>query len=408
MALVAKVYDETYTSLLRTLTLVDDVACQPMLSEAGAGGFTLPLTAPDYAATLAAEQGDCAYRNIVRFEDGGTPVFAMVIRSKTVVRVDQQEESAQQIEYDGPGTMGLWAKAVWYPELGVELDGVGLPIPYDTRHLTFVSTLFDDSGWAGVDTADISTIEQDSPANYPDASAKKIRPGGSPVVDTDPEVFGVRSEFSTSGGDKVYRLFYTGDDGCEIWIDGVRIAGQVQPRMWQRTQEVDVRLRDGTHLLAIQGTNIDFPGDNFSWVIASLYELDDGGTTLSTVVVRTDDSWVGAQFGDTPPGFTPGEQARIFLDEAQARGALDGWSLGCTDTHDSDGIAWGAAPASSYQIGLDGLSFLEQLGEAFADVFADPSALVLDLWNFGTKGGVSGVTLTPGTNVGSMVNTGTV
>lgn len=409
MALVLKVYDRTYVTLLRTLTLTEDESCQPVLSEAGAGGFTLPLTAPDHAVTLAAEQAACAYRNIVRFEDGGTPIFSIVVRAKTVVRVAPGEEAEQGIDYDGPGTMALWAKAVWYPELGVELDGVGLPIPYDTRHLTFVSTLFDDSGWATVTAADLSTVEQDAPANWPAAAAaaKKIRPGGSPVVDTDPEVFGVRYEFVTTGGDKMYRLIYTGDDGAEIWIDGVRVAGQVQPRMWQRTQEVDVRLRDGTHLIAIQGTNIDFPGINLSWVIAAMFELADGGTTLGALLWTTDATWVGAQFGDSPPGFTPGAQARIFLEEAQVRGALEGWSLSCTDTHDSDGIAWGAAPASSYQIGLDGLSFLEQLGEAFADVMADPSALILDLWNLGTLGGPSGVTLTPGTNVGAMINQGT-
>lgn len=408
MALVAKVYDATYTTLLRTLTLTDDLACQPMMSEPGAGGFTLPLTAPEHAATLAAEISACAYRTIVRFEDGGVPVFAMVVRSKTVRRVDQGEEAAQQIDYDGPGTMALWSKAVWYPELGVELDGVGLPIPYDTRHLTFASTLFDDSGWVAVNDVDLSGGGQDAPANYPDGTAKKIRPGGDPLTDRDPEVFGVRKWFTTTGGDKTYRLVYTGDDGAEIWIDGVRVAGQVAPRMWQRTQEVDVRLRDGTHLIAIQGTNIDFPGTNFSWVVASLYELVDGGTTLGAVLIRTDNTWVGAQFGDTPPGFTPGEQARIFLEEAQVRGALAGWTLGCTDTHDSDGIAWGAAPASSYQIGLDGLSFLEQLGEAAADILADPASLTLDLWNLGTMGGSSGYTLTPGTNVGSLVNTGVV
>ncbi len=409
MGMVLKVYDETYDNLLRTLTLPEEVACQPLLSQAGAGGFTLPLTAPDYAVTLAAEQGACAYRRIVRFEDDGTPVFAMVIRSKTVTRVAQGEEASEGIDYDGPGIMGLWAKAIWYPELGVEPDGVGLPVPYDTRHLTFVSTLFDDSGWVNVDVADISTFEQGAPANWPTAlgAAYKIRPSGNPVVDRDPEVFGVRYEFTTTGGDKTYRLFYTGDDGAEIWIDGVRVAGQVAPRMWQRTQEVDVRLRDGDHLVAIQGTNIDFPGDNFSWVLAAMFELVNGGTELGSILWTTDSNWLGAQFGDTPPGFTPGEQARIFMEEAQTRDALEGWSLGCTDSHDSDGIAWGAAPASSYQIGLDGLSFLEQLGEAFADVMADPTALVLDLWNFGTKGGTSGITLTPGTNVGSMVNQGT-
>lgn len=213
--------------------------------------------------------------------------------------------------------------------------------------------------------------------------------------------------FGTTGGDKMYRLLYTGDDGAEIWIDGVRVAGQVSPRMWQRTQNIDVRLRDGDHLVAIQGTNIDFPGSNLSWVIAAMFELEDGGTTLGALLWTTQDSWVGAQYGDTPPGFTPGEQARIFLEEAQARGALEGWALGCTDDLDSAGVAWAVSPSSSYQIGLDGLSLLEQLGEAYADVLADPSALVLDMWNFGTLGGPSGLTATPGGNVGSMVNRGT-
>jgi hypothetical protein len=410
MALVAKVYDRTYTTLVRTLTLAEGIACRPLLSAAGVGGLTLPLTAPDHAATLALEQSACAFRNIVRFEDGGSPVFAMVIRSKSVTRVDPGEEAQQGIDVDGVGTLALWSKAVWYPEIGVESDGVGLPIPYDTRHLTFAAADFDDSGWAAVTAVDISTAEQGAPTDWPDSTAKKIRPGGSPTVDRDPEVFGVRSTFTTSGGDLMLRLFYTADDGLAVWIDGVLVVSQTRPRLWQGTQYIDVRLRDGTHTWAIQGTNIDFPGLNYSWVLASLWTLSQGidGIELGSLVANTNSGdWVGAQFGDTPPGFTPGAQIRIFMEEAQARGALEGWTLGFTDDVDSDGAAWPVAPASSYQVGLDGLSFLEQLGEGYADIQADYSALVLDAWVFGTKGGPSGITATPGTNVARLVNEAT-
>lgn len=408
MALVAKVYDRTYTTLLQTLTLAEGLGCQPVLRGPGVGGFTLPLTAPDHAATLALEQAACTYGRIVRFEDGGTPVFAMVIRSKTVNRVDPREEAGQGIDVDGPGTLAMWQRAVWYPEAGIEADGVGLPIPYDTRHLTFAAAIFDDSGWDFVEEAAISTVEQGAPTHFPDVSAGKIRPGGSPVVDADPEVFGARRQFTTTGGDKMYRWVFTADDGVAVYFDAVKVFDATRPRMWQETQQVDVRLRDGAHLLALQGTNIDFPGTNLSWVLGTLYELVQGadGLELGAIVVNTRDDWVGAQFGDTPPGFTPGAQIRIFLEEAQARGALDGWTLNFDDDMDSDGVEWPVAPASSYQIGLDGLSFLAKLSEAYADIQADPASLALNAWVFGTKGGPSGVTLTPGVNVGRMTNEG--
>lgn len=406
MALVVKVYDPTYTSLLRTLTLTEDIGCHPSMRGPGSGVFALPLTAPDYAATLALEHAACVHRNIARIEDGGSAVYAGVIRKRTVVRAAPPEEAEHGIEIDTVGTRALWQRAVWYPEGGVLVDGIGLPLPYDTRHLTFVAADFDDSGWSTVTAVDISTAEQDSPTDWPDASAKKIRPGGSPTVDRDPEVFGVRTTFTTSGGDRMYRIFYTADDGLEMFIDGVRVVSEVRPRLWQKTQHIDVRLRDGTHTWAIQGTNIDFPGLNYSWVVASLWTLVQGalGIEIDTLVKNTDATWLGAQFGSTPPGFSPGAQARIFLEEAQARGALDGWTLGCTDDDDSNGNAWASEPASSYQIGLDGLSFLAKLEEAYCDVWARPDALVLDLFNKGTIDGASGVTLAPGTNVGLFVN----
>lgn len=405
MALVAKVYDASYTTLLRTLTLTDNLACLPQLNQAGSGAFRLPLTAPDHAATLALEQAACTYGNVVRFEDNGVPVFAMLVRGKQVVRADSQEEAGQGITVTGPGHLAQWSRAVWYPEGGVPDDGFSVPVPYDTRHLTFASGDFDDSGWAAVDTADQTTVEQFGPLNWPSTTTKKIRPGGSPVAPTPPEVFGVRRVITLAEPDRTYRWYYTGDDGAETYFNGVRVASETRPAMWQTTRYVDLRLRSGPLTIGVQGTNLDFPLPNYSWVMGALYLLGTDGT-LQSLVVETDSSWVGQQFGTSPPGFTSGAQAGLFLAEAQTRGALLNWSLGCSDTLDSDGALWTVAPASSYQIGLDGLSFLAKLGEAYCDVMADPASCTLNLWNKGTHGGASGVTATPGVNVGSFVNQG--
>lgn len=413
MALVAKVYNSTYSVLVETLTLAQDVGCQPALDEPGAGGLTLPLTAPDYAATLAAQQAACSFRNIIRFEDGGTAVHAIVIRSKTVKRVQAGEEAAQEIDVDGPGTLSLWSKAVLYPELGVA------DFPFtDVRSFNFASTLLDDSAWtAAVEdeqgTGDPGGPREGFPANMP-AEAETAWWIWSQANDINGSVPAGNAYFRgtyTSTGEYV-RIFVTADNSHEFYldnhlveVDSLAIAGGVG---WAGLKTIDRWLSPGDHLFAFKANNAPGVDPNPAGVIMAVVELVDKGSALGSTLFTTNAlSFVALGYPASPPGFTPGHQARIFLEEAQARGALAGWTLGCTDTLDSDGVAWASAPESAYQVGLDGLSFLQQLAEAYCDIAVDASSLRLDMWNKGTKGGASGVTLTPGVNVGSMINQGT-
>lgn len=411
MALVAKVYNPDYTALLRTITLAADLGCLPMLNEPGSGGLTLPLTAPAHAATLVLEQGDCDFGNIVRFEDGGTPVHAIVIRSKRVTRVAPGEEVDQDVDIEGPGTLSLWSKAVWYPEIGV-----GNFAYTDSRTFNFASTYLDDSGapWGAAVEIEQGTGDPGGPREgYPKNLPSVVEPawwiwseandinGSVPAGDAY-----FRKTATMAGG--LARIFITADNSHELWIDGglvevdlVSTAGGVG---WAGLKSIDRYFTPGDHLFAIKGTNVAGTDPNPAGPIMGVVELTDTGTELGSLLVQTDSTWRALGYPASPPGFTPGEQVRIFMEEAQARGALDGWTLGFTDTLDSDGNAW-TAIESTYPIGLDGLSFLRKLAEKDVDVRARPDALVLDMWVKNT-GPASGVTLTPGTNVGRMVNKG--
>lgn len=413
MALVAKVYNPTYTTLLSTLTLAEDVGCQPALDEPGSGGLTLPLTAPDHAAALAAQQAACDFRNIVRFEDDGTPVHAVVIRSKTVKRVQPGEEVAQGIDVDGPGTLSLWSKAVLYPENALT------EYPHtDVRSFNFSSRLLSTASWTAAvqgeqGTGDPGGPREGFPANMPPEAetAWWIWSQANDVNGSVPPGDAYFRGTYTSVGQFV-RIFVTADNSHEFYldnhlveVDSLAIAGGVG---WAGLKTVDRWLSPGTHLFAFKANNAPGTDPNPAGVIMAVVELVDKGSALGSTLFTTNAlSFVALGYPASPPGFTPGHQARIFLEEAQARGALTGWTLGCTDTLDSAGAAWAVAPESAYQVGLDGLAFLQQLAEAYCDIAVDPSSLRLDMWNKGTKGGgASGITLTPGVNVGSMINQG--
>lgn len=390
--ITASVYDPTNTTAETAggLPGSKERKWQDRYSEPGAASLVLRGADADLA--------ECVNGRVVRLALDATTVFAFLIEGRTQHTVAQGEDSRQLVELKGRGTMARWEALVVYPE-----GGVGGTLLGETRYFNFASPYFDASGWALVSAVDLDDVLQPAPARWPNATTKKIRPGGSPLVDRDPEEFGVRSEFITAGGDKTYRIFYTGDDGVDMFIDGVRIASEVRPRMWQEPRQIDVRLLDGTHLWALKGTNVDFPGLNYSWVAAAIYEVGSDGT-LGALVHETDATWTGVQFGTTPPGFTPWEVLDILLTEAQARGAVPELTLAGSATLDVDGAAWPTTPDIAFRIGLDGLGVLRQLAETYIDCAMDPTSMELQVWVHGTKGTASGVVLAPGVNLTEAVH----
>lgn len=412
MALVAKVYDVSYNVMLRELTLAADLGCLPMLNQPGSGGLTLPLTAPDYVAELALQQAYCSYGNLVRFELDGEPVHTIVIGSKRVERVAQGEEAAQGIDVMGPGTLALWQKAVWYPEIGAG------HFPYtDARTFNFASTYYEDSAapWGAAVEIEQGTGDPGPRFGYPKnlpAAAEDAwwiwsqANNGAGSVPAGNAYFR-HWEFGMAGG--LARIFITADNSHELWIDGglvevdlATVAGGVG---WAGLKSIDRYFEPGDHLFAIKATNLPGVDPNPAGPIMAVIELLDTGTVLGALLVRTDATWRALGYPMSAPGFTPGEQVRIFMEEAQNRGELPGWTLGFDDVEDSDGNAWEAIE-STYPIGLDGLSFLSKLAETAVDVMAAPDALRLDMWVKGTKGGPSGYVLTPGVNLGRMTNQG--
>jgi hypothetical protein len=80
---------------------------------------------------------------------------------------------------------------------------------------------------------------------------------------------------------------------------------------------------------------------------------------------------------------TPGELASFLVDQAQDRGALDGLTMGFTDTHDSAGLPWPKLITSKFSPGSTYSSVLARLvdfGLAEWGVTWTGSAYRLDLW----------------------------
>jgi outer membrane protein OmpA-like peptidoglycan-associated protein len=236
------------------------------------------------------------------------------------------------------------------------------------------------------------------PQRWPDPGALKIwmdwpigdRPA--PVGDV---YAGGTFAVSPAAGVGTYRVFATADDGYEVWIDGDYVLGETTPLIWDETGTTEVILDAGTHTIRMKGTNLNLP-DNVAWMMCSVMETTDGGATLGAVVARTDGGWVGVGYPAVPPGFSPGTILRLLLAEAQARGALVGVTLGCTDLADSAGVAWPITSDVAFQVGSDMLSALKQLCETYMDVAMDPASMRLDAWV--ARGTTTAVTLARSTD----------
>jgi hypothetical protein len=357
---------------------------QRLRKAAGIGNVTLLNDDPDLALAR--------YGDFLRFELDGEARFLSIIEKKTADTIRQGEEAEQVTTLSGRGHLAVFEDALVHPE---SLDGT-LPVS-DTRVFNFASGDLDVTGWSAVTTGALGSALQADPEGWPDPAALRIW-AGHPVY----------AGFAPAGDSYLrptatftipvtgtYRLFYTFDDGGEVWIDNVFVGGETRPYLWKETKQVDVFLVAGEHTIALKGTNLERPGleeSNTAWALASLFALREGGTALGDVIVRTDATWIGLGYPPAPPGFTAGRVIRILLEEAQARGALLTVELAFDDLTDSAGLGWEVSPDFAFRIGDDLLMVLEQIAEAHLDELKMAPA-VLRLYAYRSAGQVTAASL---------------
>lgn len=378
---------------------VDGAGFQRARKAAGSGKVTLLNDDPNLAAVR--------YGDLLRFEIDGQARFLSIVEKKTAKILDRDEEAAEVTELDGRGHLAILDRAVVFPEAGTDT----LPVS-DVRVFNFAARGIDDSGWAAAGWAALGAGGQPDPEGWPDPDARKVWAGWPVMSGNAPagDVYLRRAGGFNVAADGTYRLFATGDDGFEVWVDGVLILGETRPFLWRETKQVDVHLTAGNHTIAIKGTNLNrgiYNASNVAWVMASLFSLSEGGTALGDVICRTDSSWVGVGYPPTPPGFTPGRVMRILLEEAQARGALAGVTLAFSDTADSAGNAWETQPDLAFRIGDTLLMVAEQLAETHLDELRmAPAAFTLHAYT--TRGETAPIALAVGANLTELTTEGTI
>lgn len=305
--------------------------------------------------------------------------------------------------------MALWEDMVVYPELGA-----GQVLENDTRLFNFSSKHFDDSAWGAAvqseqGTGDAGGSRYAAPANLPPEMevAWWIWSEASPTtgsVAAGDAYF--RKSYTTTG--ELVRIYITADNAHELYLDGELVEVDDVLRGggvgWGGLKQVDRWLSSGTHVFAIKGTNVAGVAPNPAGVLMAAFQLTSNGMTLGPLRVQTDNTWKALGYPASVPGLTPGKVLRHLLEEAQARGAMTGVTLGFTDAVDTAGAAWATTPDIGFPVGLDGLSVLRQLSESYIDCAMAPGSLRLDAWSHGTRGAAKAVTLTPGVNLTELRN----
>lgn len=353
---------------------------QDVLNDTGTGAVTVGLSDPDLA--------HLAEGNIVRCYLDGMVAFSWVVGPMDQSTVSAEEEAGEERRIVGRGTLGLWADAVVYPETsgsGITFLPLSQRKATDTRRFDFAAAGYDDSSWLGalvVPPPPALEPLDGTPSGWPLESQEWIwtrtRDGGNNHPSG--ECY-FRHTFTVVSNTEA-TIYITADNGCELYLDGEMLLSDMRtPFLWAQSRSVNLTLTSGTHLLAVKGLNHFAPSApvNPAGIALVVVRLDDEGEA-EAVLTSTGQGWRGVDYPAEPPGMTVGLILTKLFQEAQARGALSGLSLGFSTTHDSAGAPWPNAPDVTMPVGTNYLEVIRKLSELYCDVAMDPGSLRLDAW----------------------------
>ena len=389
MTITVKLYNRLTGALITDLESANAPEVMATHNEPGNGACELDNDDEDLALV--------PLRGVLQFAVDGFARFRSLIETIDRQTIAGAEESSEITKLSGRGTLAMFEESVVYPEGGIDARPLN-----EVRLFNFTAPDFDDAGWGTASQikqqSDAAAPYAGAPAEWPDPDAYWIWG----VAAATPQPLGdcyFRGSF-TLAAERTVRIFASADDGLEVYVDGTEVMAETKAYLWATTKFVDIFLTAGAHVVAVKATNIDRPNEaatNVAAFILSVYELTGGGSTLGSLLLRTNNAWKTSAYPSDPPGFTPGRILDILVDEAQARGELPEISLGFTDAVDTDLTPWPDAPDLSFEVGTTLLEVIEQLCESYIDVAMAPNSFELRAWV--ERGSTQAVALERGVNI---------
>jgi hypothetical protein len=394
----AQVYAHLYSaagSLLSTLDQQVNVEWQDVYNEPGIGTLTLSRHDTDAALVVLGTQIRCFLY--------GRLVYTFVAENPPETTMwDPSDESVENLAATGPGRAGRLNEGRVY-----SVKGVVNPLAAAHRLYSFASLDFPNGAtWplaiqtVKADQVDlyrnqpvevttvlsgepdiVETIVLPAPLEWPDDDAYWI--WGQP----DTTVVGFnffRRQFTLTAETNV-GFAVTADNFYTLYLDGTPILGEnVEHRCWAEFKRLDMVLPAGTYQLAAVVENIPWAAANPAGFLCSVFSVAaDTGEPLD-FLVRSDSSWTVLSYPVSWPGWTPGQILLDAIAEAQARGALTGFSYSFTALSDSAGDPWPFMEGFSVPVGSSLEEMINSMVEqGWIDYRLAPGGLVLDVFNQG-------------------------
>jgi hypothetical protein len=339
------------------------------VNDAGSGSFSMHLDDPQLAAI------DFGRIAMFTHSDSGQRIGVRIEHQQRGV-LRENGEFEQTAVISGRGLAALLEGARTYPE-----GGVDQPQPYHTRLYSFANPAFVPVGWVNA----VLTTNPYVPEGWPDPAIGPYIFGENATVSAAPAGPTWLLRTFTVGAEVEATVFASADNWGPLYLDGVPIMemGAYQSSGYRRTFETDVLLGVGDHVLGARVFNKG--SDNHGGLRLAMVESDDP----STVIVQSDTSWLSLEGGS--PGMNPGEVLVSWLTEAQARGALPGWTRTFDGDLDSAGNPWAAQREIPIPVGDEGLTVCRSMSSAYIDWRVELDDLVLHAYVKGGMGAASGV-----------------
>lgn len=365
---------------------------QKVHSDTGNGGLVLQNDDADLALV--------DFTDVVQYSIDEAAVFATLVESTSRASIAAGEEADQRTTVSGRDRLAMLEEAI------VEAKPFGLGT---SRLWNYASPDLEDAGWPyAVQTyqgrAGSGTARNGVPHAWPDPGAWWIWDRYAPIGLTDSVPTGdvyLRRRFTVVAAG-AYSLFSACDDLADIWLDGVQLVSRVGAGNANKT---DIFLEVGEHVIAVKGSNGPNPLPNPAGVLVSIMHVGSSGA-IGASIFQSDQSWRAVGYPANPPGFTPGRVLRLLIEEAQDRGALDGFLTTFSDLSDSAGNPWPYTPDIATPVGGNLLTVVRQLCESYMSVRMHVGSFTMDAYS--TYAPASGVTLAAGVNLTELTHEASV
>lgn len=339
----------------------------------GNGRITVRRNHPNILALTSGQ-------NVLRLYVDDEPVFTFDLPAITDA-VLRRQASDKVVTITGPGIWERFKGSVVDPWIAPTSGVTGRPISF-SRVWNCFSPPFDYSGWDDVhaqyweDSVGWSELPEAWPVPPEDCTWIWSQPEDD-VMPVGQCPFRRSRYFSNPATVVTYQA---GNSTFDLWFDGVLLEREPnkQPDKdgYERPWKYVVAVDPGWHHWGVLGTNWGgSESDNPAGIATAVYTVDTGRMILDDklFVSQEDDGWKCLDYPSTLPGFTAPEILQMLLDEAQARGELEGWTLD----------AVGEFPQIeefACRVGDTYYQVIESLSATWVDVACDPEGLVLRVW----------------------------